>query len=93
LGLEINSGIEEELPHYQILFSVFIYWTRIERFGSIRFSVQDWPRFSCLWKEVKPKEFDTLETLGFGTQFIFSLQLHSVLFQLNFVIYLISFPI
>jgi len=25
LGLEINSGIEEELPHYQFLFLVFIF--------------------------------------------------------------------
>jgi len=30
LGLEINSGIEEELPHDQFLFSIFISWTRIE---------------------------------------------------------------
>jgi len=30
LGLEINSGIEEELPCYQFLFLVFIRWTRIE---------------------------------------------------------------
>jgi len=56
LGLEINSGIEEEL-HYQFLFLIFIYWTRIERYGPIRFSVHDWPGFSRLWKEVKPKEF------------------------------------
>jgi len=67
LGLEINFGIGEELPYYQFLFLVFIYWTRIERFGPIRFSVQDWPRFSHLWKEVKPKEFDTLKTLSLGT--------------------------
>jgi len=25
LGLEINSGIEEELSHYQFLFLVFIF--------------------------------------------------------------------
>jgi len=34
LGLEINSGTEEELSHDQflflVLFSVFIRWTRIE---------------------------------------------------------------
>jgi len=41
LGLEINSGTEEGLPHYQFLFSVFIYWTKSERFGPIKFSVQD----------------------------------------------------
>jgi len=28
--LKIKSGIEEELPHYQFLFSVFIGWTKIE---------------------------------------------------------------
>jgi len=60
LGLEINSGIEEELSHYQFLFLVFIHWTRIERFGPIRFSVQDWPRSSRLLNEVKPKELETL---------------------------------
>jgi len=57
LGLDINFGIEEEMPYYQFLFLVFIYWTRIERFGLIRFSVYDWPRSSRLLKEVKPKEF------------------------------------
>jgi len=35
LSLKINSGIEEELPHYQFLFSdfilVFIRWTRIKK--------------------------------------------------------------
>jgi len=25
LGLDINSGIEEELPHYQFSFSIFIF--------------------------------------------------------------------
>jgi len=30
LGLEINYRIEEELSHYQFLFSIFIRWTRIE---------------------------------------------------------------
>jgi len=30
LDLKINSGIEEELPHYQFLFLIFIRWTRIE---------------------------------------------------------------
>jgi len=65
LGLDINSEIEEELPHYQFSFSVFnfsfIYWTKIERFGPIRFSVHDWPRSSRLLKEVKPKELGTLD--------------------------------
>jgi len=56
LDLEINSGIEKELSHYQFLFLVFIHWTRIERFRHIRFSDKDWPRSSSLLKEVKPKE-------------------------------------
>jgi len=29
--LEINYGIEEELPHYQFLVSIFIRWARIEK--------------------------------------------------------------
>jgi len=39
MGLDINFGIEEELPHYQFLFLVFIYWIIIERFRPIRFIV------------------------------------------------------
>jgi len=65
LSLEINSGIEEELSHYQFLFSVFIHWTKIERFGPIRFSVQGWPRSSRLLKEVKLKELRMLWLSGF----------------------------
>jgi len=38
--MEINSGIGEELPHYQFLFLVFIRWTITEKFGPIRFSVE-----------------------------------------------------
>jgi len=35
LGLDINSGIEEELPHYQFLFLVFFIGSELKDLGPL----------------------------------------------------------
>ena len=95
LILELKRSYHIISFYFQILFSVFIRWIRIEKIWAIRFSIEHLFRSSCLLQnggEQRSIQFfilcfwDSVRSLSRKTHFVFiffSLQLRSVFVSIS----------